>query len=176
MDHARQSNGRVGTYNKTVEHKTVKYEDRYCAFIDILGFRQIVDGLGASEAKFESLKDVLTTVHNPAPTIPVQLPNANFRAQSISDAVALSASVNQDGMMAIFYAVMRLAIDLLGRGYFVRGAIVKGRLHHDDKMVFGEALVRAYRFENEIAFVSESDSDARRRRRHRLVPCEGGDQ
>ena len=33
----------------------------------------------------------------------------------------------------------------------MRGAIVKGSLYHDDSMVFGEALIRAYRFEQDVA-------------------------
>lgn len=39
---------------------------------------------------------------------------------------------------------------LLGGGYFVRGAIVKGPLYQDDKMVFCEALVRAYCLDSDI--------------------------
>lgn len=33
----------------------------------------------------------------------------------------------------------------------VRGAVVRGRLYHDDQTVFGDGLVRAYQFESEIA-------------------------
>jgi hypothetical protein len=44
-----------------------------------------------------------------------------------------------------------LSYSLLFEGFFVRGAIVKGRLYHDDEMVFGEALVKAYSLENEVA-------------------------
>jgi hypothetical protein len=38
----------------------------------------------------------------------------------------------------------------LFEGFFIRGAIVKGKLYHDEKMVFGEALVEAYRLENNV--------------------------
>ena len=44
----------------------------------------------------------------------------------------------------------RLTGRLLQRGYFIRGALVKGPLYHDDKMIFGEALVRAYQLESEV--------------------------
>ena len=40
---------------------------------------------------------------------------------------------------------------LLRSGYFPRGGIAKGRLYHDHSMVFGPALVEAYRLESEIA-------------------------
>jgi hypothetical protein len=35
-------------------------------------------------------------------------------------------------------------------GYFIRGAVVKGRLYHDDKMAFGEALIKAYQYESTV--------------------------
>jgi hypothetical protein len=40
---------------------------------------------------------------------------------------------------------------LLKEGYFIRGALVKGKLYHDNAMVFGEALVRAYELESNLA-------------------------
>lgn len=39
---------------------------------------------------------------------------------------------------------------LLYQGYFTRGAVCKGLLYHDDNMVFGEALIKAFRLESEI--------------------------
>jgi hypothetical protein len=36
------------------------------------------------------------------------------------------------------------------QGFFIRGALVKDRLYHDEKMVFGNALVRAYRLETTV--------------------------
>jgi hypothetical protein len=39
----------------------------------------------------------------------------------------------------------------LFEGYFVRGAVVRGLLYHDNNMVFGEALTEAYRLESQVA-------------------------
>jgi hypothetical protein len=74
-----------------------------------------------------------------------------IRVQSISDAVALSTEPTEDGLRAIFHSLTYLAVDLLCQGFLVRGAVVKGPLYHDDSMVFGAALVRAYNFESEVA-------------------------
>jgi hypothetical protein len=49
-----------------------------------------------------------------------------------------------------YFSLKALSMHLLSQGYFIRGAIVKGRLHHDDKMVFGEALVQAYDLETKV--------------------------
>jgi hypothetical protein len=63
----------------------------------------------------------------------------------------LSTEVTARGLTILLDAIQSLAVDLLCEGYFVRGAIVKGRLYHDEHMVFGEALVRAFEFESEQA-------------------------
>lgn len=62
----------------------------------------------------------------------------------------MSAAVNQFGLEHLCHALTDLTCNLLYQGFFVRGAIVKGRLYHDDQMVFGEALVRAYSMEQEV--------------------------
>ena len=64
--------------------------------------------------------------------------------------MALSAATNAAGLGAIIHSVNQLAVDLLTQGFFIRGALVKDWLYHDDKMVFGSALVRAYRLESTV--------------------------
>ena len=54
--------------------------------------------------------------------------------------------------MHMFAAIELLCIKLLREGIFLRGAVVKDRLFHDDEMVFGEALVRAYHYESTVAW------------------------
>jgi hypothetical protein len=73
----------------------------------------------------------------------------DFRAQSISDAIAISTTPL--GLYRIFESIEKLAVDLLREGYFIRGALVCGPLYHDSSMVFGKALVRAYELETTIA-------------------------
>jgi hypothetical protein len=127
------------------------YDTRYCAYIDILGFRELVDKLDRGETPYNFLKDLLREVHNPPTTSAGSSLDADFRAQSISDAVALSAADNLRGLGAIFHSVNQLAVSLLQQGFFIRGAIVKDKLHHDSKMIFGRALVRAYQLESTVA-------------------------
>lgn len=127
-----------------------EYNDRYCAFADILGFARLVQELPKDGPKFELLKHLLHRFHTPQP-FAIDVDETDFKAQSISDAVAVSSKVSGPGLLAIFDALERLSLDLLCQGYLVRGALVKGPLYHDDHMAFGQALVRAYHMENEIA-------------------------
>ena len=62
----------------------------------------------------------------------------------------MSASVTPEGLLHIFYSIEGLAFDLLQKGFFIRGAVVKGNVYHDDEMVFGKALLQAYKLESEV--------------------------
>jgi hypothetical protein len=110
-----------------------QYEERYCAFVDILGFSSLVASIRHDPALFEPIYD------------------ADFRAQMISDAVCVSAKNNASGLGTLCISLTELNLSLLHQGYFMRGAIVKGTLYHDDKIAFGDALIRAYNIEQNIA-------------------------
>jgi hypothetical protein len=126
------------------------YEERYCAFIDILGFGELIEQLDNGAIALQALRDLLSKVHNPPPANASMLARSDFRAQSISDAVALSAAPNPPGLGAIIHSVSQLAVDLLRQGFLIRGALVKDLLYHDDKTVLGKALLRAYRLESSV--------------------------
>jgi hypothetical protein len=127
------------------------YGQRYCAFVDILGFRQLVAGLGNDVAKVNSLKHALTTIRDqPRQAGPALFMHTDFRTQSISDAVVISVAANVAALSELLISLTTLATRLLIEGYFVRGAITKGLLYHDDSMAFGEALLTAYHYEQTI--------------------------
>jgi hypothetical protein len=126
------------------------YPERLCAFIDKLGFRGLVARLGWDAGAVESLRKVLREVHKPIIPGLVDPASVDYRTQSISDAVAISTVPTPDGLMMLFGSLNQLTFNLLAEGYFVRGAIVRGCLYHDDEMIFGEALVRAYDLETAV--------------------------
>jgi hypothetical protein len=125
------------------------YGSRYCAFVDVLGFRSLIADLGKGSISVQEMRDLLTIVHDSSGADHKHWPT-EFRAQSISDAVAISTAASRYGLVEILRAIEMLTTKLLERGYFVRGSLVKGPLYHDNKMIFGEALVNAYRLESEV--------------------------
>jgi len=136
----------------TGEHQSHEsYTVRYCAFIDVLGFRELIYQLSRGALSAEMLRDLLRIVHeSPRSEHVASFPGSDLRSQSISDAVCLSAASSPYGLAHLFYSIKQLARQLLETGFFVRGAIVKGRLYHDERTVFGEALVDAYRLESQV--------------------------
>jgi hypothetical protein len=127
-----------------------KSPTHYCAFVDILGFRQLMSDLSGGRLSTDDIEQIMARMQMPDISRPDHKPS-DVRVQSISDAVVLSSALNATGLLSLFWALSALARWLLLRGYLVRGAIVRGRLFHDDKMVFGEGLVEAYRIESIIA-------------------------
>lgn len=125
------------------------YREHYCAFVDVLGFGDLITKLSKGDRQFQSLRRILRWVHNPEKGTTKSW-DTQFRAQSISDAVAISTLVNPIGIVELMNATESLTLELLHLGYFARGVIVRGMLYHDEHMVFGEALVRAYQLEREV--------------------------
>jgi hypothetical protein len=127
-----------------------QYETRYCAYVDILGFRTLIKALRAHPEQFTKIRELLKHIHTPLVAGFVDLAAIDFQAQSISDAVAISTRSTPEGLLVLFDTLERLSFDLLQEGYFTRGAICKGGLYHDQQTVFGEALVSAFGLESEV--------------------------
>lgn len=128
------------------------YTERYVAFIDILGFKTIVQNSVSSPEQAEALVKILTKISDR--TIPLEFDRMvgdDFRAQSFSDCIVLSEQASQDGLEHLLFVVSSLALDLLSNGILTRGGIAKGKLHHSDKIVLGPAMIAAYQLENTIA-------------------------
>lgn len=140
--------------------ESIGYEDRYCAFVDVLGFSEIIAGIGRGDVDVWEIRNLLDKVHTRDNSASATA-DKTLRAQSISDGVCLSTAVTADGLRELLFSLEQLTTGLLAEGYFIRGGVVRGRIYHDKNMVFGDALVRAYRIESLIAkyprIVIESD-------------------
>lgn len=127
------------------------YEDRYVAFIDILGFTKIVEKSVSSPEQAKALVRILTKISDR--TQPLDFDKAigdDFRAQSFSDCIVLSARASLDGLEHLLFVVSQLALDLLTNGILTRGGIAKGKMHHS-RVIMGPAMIAAYQLESTIA-------------------------
>jgi hypothetical protein len=134
-----------------IKFQAMAYEERYCAYLDILGFRGLIRDLSTGSISVEKIKAVLHAVHNPpGRNVTSAAEEDDVRVTNISDAVCISALQTKAALMQLFWQITELSKALLDEGFFVRGALVKGKLYHDENMVFGEALVKAYEYESTI--------------------------
>jgi hypothetical protein len=127
------------------------YSDRYVAFIDILGFSAIVRQSEGSSSRAKELVGILEKIPTLANEFADDFDRDDFRAQSFSDCIVMSENSSPKGLFSLLASATALTFNLLSKGIFTRGGIAKGKLHHSDKIVFGPAMLDAYRLEATIA-------------------------
>jgi hypothetical protein len=141
-----------------IETDSLFYEDCYCAFIDILGFSELVKNTSSPKAivdalnKVKSLAGLKHPQHAPRPAPSAINPSEGelrIGVSYFSDSVVLSASGNEPWALTqilnwSFYLTAEL---LTSHNLLVRGGIAKGKLYHKDNIVFGPALFRAHQLE-----------------------------
>ena len=139
------------------DKSAVGYEKRIFAFVDILGFADLVEESERDTTKilriYQLLDRAKSMAHLPVShifqTLKVDL--AKFRSHTFSDTVTMSCPFESfDYFNAIIAWVMRYQYLMWAEeGTFLRGAIVYGKIFDDESssMVFGPAMVAAYRLE-----------------------------
>ena len=116
-------------------------EDKVVAFIDILGFKEILKKIKTVadyddlEGVFLSIKDNIDDVYK---EMFPDILNCNIRrnhsleATIMSDAIVISARLEDH--LLLFLSVGKLVNILLKKGIFVRGGITKGFLHYQKRI------------------------------------------
>jgi hypothetical protein len=126
------------------------YLQRYVAFIDILGFGEIVKATdqAPTSTRYDELVKALTETDARARQ---HGELDDFRFQSFSDSIVISSEATPAGLRHVLTSITDLALNLLSVGLLIRGAVAKGKLHHDKSVMFGPAFLQAYQMETRIA-------------------------
>lgn len=135
------------------------YEDRFCLFLDILGFKEIIDasvfetnkrGKPQASEVFFGLKKIASTLNYKQGISGKSgevLPSSR-KVTQFSDSVVVSYLSDEVGSLAnMLYDVLHLQLELINRNMLIRGAISRGKLYHSEDFVFGPALVEAAELE-----------------------------
>lgn len=145
-------------------------EDRVVAFIDILGFKDLVSRLFSPEGG-SSLHEILGNLQHVAeqqkwahatnqsrqwmrevlPSIRASDPEPDLQVTAFSDSIVFSDRLCESGAREVIIAAQRLAVSLLERGILCRGGISLGPTYHKDGILFGLGMNRAYQLESEVA-------------------------
>lgn len=145
-----------------------EYEERVVAFIDILGFSDLVRA-SEHDVSGEQLR-LLSQALDISPQLadalksPTQsdAPLANARIHTFSDFVVVSHEKSAVGFAVVLFLSWLIAKDWLSKGFLPRGGIAVGKLVHRTHnghtsgapMVFGPAFLHAYGVESGIADVA----------------------
>lgn len=132
-----------------------EYSECYVAFLDILGFKNIVNQYSS-----QKLKNVYDEIRKRVVLLKAGLyeffiPEETVERMNIiimSDSIIISAQKDDvDALYAIILLVATTQYYLLENGILLRGGISKGLFYHFDEVTFGPALVQAYNLENDKA-------------------------
>lgn len=137
----------------------VHYEDRLLAFIDILGWAQLVTKSAESaeemnmvmvgsrllsfQAQSKAFLSDFFIDHDVA--VPPLIDTSHF-----SDTVVMSCPITSPSVFSFAGSIQLLCQSLLVEGHYTRGAVVVGKLYHRENEIFGPALLQAYDLERNV--------------------------
>ena len=127
-----------------------KYENCYVAFLDILGFKELLE-----HNNMEEIRKIFEEIREFRPNPFVELPahdQIKFHIMSDSIIVYVDADI-QDSFISLVEVCYQIQISLLRREkpILLRGGIAKGNLYRDKDVIFGTGLSRANSLENGLA-------------------------
>lgn len=127
-----------------------------CAFIDILGFADsILDAYKANtqDRVFNEVFSALTESTQRISSAGNRLPFLTVKM--FTDNIVIVCEKSFAGVAHTLTSLCELIADyqlaMACRGYFIRGAIAEGTIAVDDQIIFGDALIKAHRFESTVA-------------------------
>jgi len=128
----------------------------YCAFLDVLGFSRRIQNSykdGSRDALLESFHEVITECVGRIRAEAADYSMLYFK--TFSDNVLLAHprfSPDMESEFAfIMWAVKEYQLRMALKGFFVRGGLSVDQLFMDENCIYGQALLEAYRLEQEVA-------------------------
>jgi hypothetical protein len=133
---------------------SLSYSKRFVAFIDILGFRDII-ARSTYEPPEITIEKILSALNYPGPVAKGKMligkvgdiSESNHKATQFSDNIVISTDHNEAGLLYLVDHIEHIVFNLLKLGFFCRGGISSGPLYHNKNIVFGPAMVEAYDLE-----------------------------
>lgn len=148
----------------------IAYENRVVAFVDILGFKEVIQRSKNDPELVSRIfyaldvrKDSWAEAYSKEVEFTYGPEFFDDRFHSFSDCIVMSVSSRIEDVGLLIYSVFKICRQLLNQGFVSRGGIAMGDLyHHDDSgedkksrrapsMVFGPAFIDAYQFESSHA-------------------------
>ncbi len=135
----------------------MKYEDRIVCFIDILGFKSIINKTidkdnNDNEAEIKFINETLSLGLEILDLDEKYKLAKSKVVTQFSDSFVISFLVNERSeIFSTLIEIQHLIMNFMVRGILVRGGIAYGKLIHTNQIVFGPGLVTAYETESRAA-------------------------
>ncbi len=132
-----------------------EFSDYYVAFIDVLGFKQLLSSNASCQDVYSVFEDIRNGSHT---SIKVNGENVeafeHVHNYIMSDSIVLYIRDDiANALMALVYTCLYLQHTLIAREkpILLRGGISRGKLYVDDDIIFGKALSTAYELESKVS-------------------------
>ncbi|WP_197167115.1 hypothetical protein [Novosphingobium aureum] len=119
------------------------YREKYVAFVDLLGFSNLVQRSANDEMALKAVVDAIERLKDTA----CENPATDTLITYFSDCLVLSCERSPRALISMLQNLVTIAENLLVVDVMVRGALTVGKIHHDRHFMFGPAMIEAYRME-----------------------------
>ena len=139
-------------------NKRIEYDEKLIAFIDILGFTNIVNNRYQDDAK--SIRTILRHFREILKDFPEKLSYdkklfRQFRIRFFSDLIILTIPIRRSNSKSFLESLHTMtwwiAISqtfLIRKGILIRGSIHKGNIFDREDFIFGPGFIKAYELEH----------------------------
>lgn len=148
----------------------MEFEDKFIAFVDILGFKGLVDSAeSGGNLPLPMLLEILTLLgsekdrdkydeYGPhmCPESKAVRKNINFQLTQISDCIIASSEVSPAGVINLISHCWGAVIKLLPKGIMCRGYITRGTIFHTPTQVIGSGYQSAYTREASVEIFKQT--------------------
>lgn len=146
-------------------HQEIDYSKYFVAFLDILGFRNLV--FSNNQEKLNTYFSLIDEITNDLQQIQLK---KDIGSITISDSVILSIPMARNGsersldnLRQLFIAIQKIQFQLALKDIWLRGAVSFGDAYFNEKsnQVVGKAYIHAYELEQKIAIYPRVVIDSR---------------
>jgi len=132
-----------------------EYKEHYVAFLDILGFKEMLDEKTSCEDVYSLLAELKKNSHTSLFYNGKDIPSFDYvKYYIMSDSIVLYIPTDiEDSFLALVGTCLKLQMSLLFREkpILIRGGIAKGNLFVEGHIIFGQGLSNAYKLESDVS-------------------------
>lgn len=123
--------------------------EKYVAFLDVMGFSNLVNNRGNNYDQLESYFTKITEILEK-----LRDDKAEIQSLLISDSIILIAPKDEQGFIQLLWAIRRIQSILLWKKILLRGAVSYGEIYYNDEknIIVGKGFIRAYLLEQEAVY------------------------
>lgn len=128
------------------------YAQKLIAFVDILGFKELIkESESEAGAKARVHSSLMNMKNNISEWLPTSPPQGTKRFFNFSDCIVLTDSPNKNSTIDLFNLINKIQADLAYHGILLRGGITVGQVFDNYDLLYGPGVVEAYILENRNA-------------------------